>query len=24
LFPIYSDLYHRLKDTFDKLADIYH
>ena len=23
LFPIYSDLYHQLKGTFDKLADIY-
>jgi xylulokinase len=23
LFPIYSELYHHLKDTFDKLADIY-
>ena len=23
LFPIYSDLYHQLKNTFDKLADIY-
>jgi sugar (pentulose or hexulose) kinase len=23
LYPIYSSLYHQLKDTFDRLADIY-